>query len=263
MQERRAGRLRERVLEEIRNGTLMIDSSGLHVGQVNGLTVVDLGSFAFGHPVRITARARVGQGSVVDIEREVELGGPIHSKGVLILSGFLSARYARESPLSLSASLVFEQAYGGVEGDSASVAELLAILSALAHVPLLQAIAVTGSVNQHGEVQPVGGINEKIEGFFDVCRARGLTGAQGVMIPQPNARHLMLRRDVVDAVAAGRFHVWPVHTVDEGTELLTGLQAGERGGDGRFPAGSVNAMIEERLLHFAKVRAAVSEGEAP
>lgn len=263
MQERRAGRLRERVLEEIRDGTLMIDSTGVHVGQVNGLSVVDLGSFAFGHPVRITARVRVGQGSVVDIEREVELGGPIHSKGVLILSGFLSARYARESPLSLAASLVFEQSYGGVEGDSASIAELLAILSALAQVPLLQAIAVTGSVNQHGEVQPVGGINEKVEGFFDVCRARGLTGAEGVMIPQPNARHLMLRRDVVDAVAGGRFHVWPVRAVDEGIELLTGLAAGERGGDGRFPAGSVNAMIEERLLHFAKARAATSEAEPP
>jgi lon-related putative ATP-dependent protease len=255
LQQRRAGRLRERVLEEIRDGTLMIDTDGAQTGQVNGLSVVELGSFAFGHPVRITARARVGQGSVVDIEREVELGGPIHSKGVLILSGLLAARYASDSPLSLSATLVFEQSYGGVEGDSASTAELYALLSALAQVPALQSIAVTGSVNQHGEVQPVGGINEKIEGFFDVCCARGLTGGQGVMVPHGNVRHLMLRRPVVEAVRAGRFHVWPVRTIDEGIELLTGLPAGDRGGDGRFPPGSVNAMVEERLLHFAATRA--------
>lgn len=250
-QERRAGRLRERVLEEIREGTMMIETSGSRIGQINGLSVVELGQVAFGHPTRITARVRLGQGRVIDIEREAELGGPIHSKGVLILSGLLGGRYAREQPLSLLATLVFEQSYGHVEGDSASSAELYALLSAIADVPIAQSIAVTGSVNQHGEIQPVGGINEKIEGFFDVCRARGLTGAQGVMVPEANVRHLMLRGDVVEAVRAGRFHVWPVRTVDEGIELLTGLPAGERDEKGRFPEGSVNAMVEERLLEFA------------
>jgi lon-related putative ATP-dependent protease len=253
-QERRGGRLRERVLEQIRQGTLIIETSGSRVGQVNGLGVVELGHVAFGHPSRITARVRLGQGRVLDIEREAELGGPIHTKGVMILAGLLAGRYAGDRPLSLSASLVFEQSYGLVEGDSASSAELYALLSAIAQVPLAQSIAVTGSVNQHGEVQPVGGINEKIEGFFDVCNARGLTGAHGVLIPAANVRNLMLRHDVVDAVREGKFHVWSVRTIDEGVELLAGLSAGERGRDGTFPAGSVNRRVEDRLKEFARIR---------
>jgi len=249
---RRADRLRERVQEEIRRGTILIDTTGERVGQVNGISVVALGNFAFGRPNRITARVRLGRGKVVDIEREVELGGPIHSKGVLILSGFLGARYAAERPLSLSASLVFEQSYGGVEGDSASLAELCALLSALAEVPIKQSLAVTGSVNQHGEVQAIGGVNEKIEGFFDVCKARGLTGEQGVIIPAANVQHLMLRQDVVEAVEARQFHIYPVQTVDQGIELLTGIRAGEQDEEGNFPEGSINQLVEARLIELAE-----------
>jgi predicted ATP-dependent protease len=199
---------------------------------------------------------RPGIGRIIDIEREVQLGGPLHSKGVLILSGFLAGRYALEVPMSLYASLVFEQSYGGVDGDSASSAELYALLSALAEVPLRQDLAVTGSVNQHGEVQAIGGVNEKIEGFFDICAARGLTGTQGVLIPHSNAQHLMLRADVIEACAAGRFAVYPVRAIDEGIRLLTGRDAGERGRDGLYPEGSVNRMVEERLGLFAKARRA-------
>jgi len=250
-QTHRADRLRSRVQEEIRRGTIMIDTQGSKVGQVNGLSVLMLGGFSFGQPTRITARVRLGRGRVVDIEREVEMGGPIHSKGVLILSHFLGARYALDYPLSLSASLVFEQSYGGVEGDSASSAELYALMSALAEVPLRQSFAITGSVNQHGEVQAIGGVNEKIEGFFDICNQRGLNGDQGVLIPSANVKHLMLRHDVVAAVEAGRFAVYPVSHVDEGIELLTGLPAGERDSDGRFPPGSINRLVEDRLVHFS------------
>jgi len=257
-QERRSGRLRERMLEQIREGTLVIETSGSRIGQVNGLSVIELGNAAFGHPTRITARVHLGAGQVIDIEREAALGGPIHSKGVMILTGLLAGRYACDRPLSLSATLVFEQSYGMVEGDSASSAELYTLLSALAQLPLAQSMAVTGSVNQHGEVQAVGGINEKIEGFFDVCRTRELTGAQGVIIPAANVRHLMLRDDVVEALRAGRFHVWPVRTIDEGLELLSGVPAGERGGDGRFPPGSANARVEERLQEFARMREAAA-----
>ena len=195
--------MRERLREEMQKGTLLIDTDGERVGQVNGLSVLQLGGYMFGMPSRITARVRLGSGGVIDIEREAELGGPLHSKGVLILSGFLAGRYSADQPLSLSATLVFEQNYGGVEGDSASCAELYALLSALADAPIRQSLAVTGSVNQHGDVQAIGGVNEKIEGFFDLCRARGLTGRQGVIIPAANVRHLMLRHDVVEAVAAG------------------------------------------------------------
>jgi lon-related putative ATP-dependent protease len=252
----RADRVRERVQEEIRRGTLLIETQGAKVGQVNGLSVVMLGQFAFGRPSRITARVRLGRGEVVDIEREVALGGPIHSKGVLILSGYLGARYARDRPLSLAASLVFEQSYSGVEGDSASSTELYALLSALADLPIRQSLAVTGSVNQHGQVQAIGGVNEKIEGFFDVCRAQGLTGEQGVLIPASNVKHLMLRHDVVDAVAAGQFHVFPVETVDQGIERLTGIPAGERGEQGEFPSGSVNQRVEASLVALAERRSA-------
>jgi predicted ATP-dependent protease len=197
---------------------------------------------------------RPGSGKVVDIEREVELGGPIHSKGVLILSGFLAGNYALDTPMSLFASLVFEQSYGGVEGDSASSAELYALLSALADVPLRQDLAVTGSVNQHGEVQAIGGVNEKIEGFFDICQRRGLTGSQGVLIPQANAQHLMLHNEVIEACAAGRFAVYPIATIDEGIALLTGLAAGQRGVEGAYPLGSFNHRVEARLRAFASIR---------
>lgn len=252
--ERRLDRLRERALEATLNGTLLVGTDGAEVGRVNGLTVVDLADFAFGRPVRITARVRLGAGKVVDIEREVELGGPLHSKGVLILSGYLSGHFLPQQPLSLSASLVFEQSYGGVEGDSASSAELYALLSALAELPIRQSLAVTGSVNQYGEVQAIGGVNEKIEGFFDLCQARGLTGAQGVLIPRANVRHLMLREDVVEACRDGRFHVYPVGDVAAGIELLTGLPAGTRDEAGQFPPGSVYARVEERLRSYAQAR---------
>ena len=259
----RSGRPRERLLDEIARGTIAIATSGEVVGQVNALSVVELGGVAFSHPSRITARVRLGAGKVVDIEREVELGGPIHSKGVLILAGFLNGRYVPDQPLSLSASLVFEQTYGGVEGDSASSAELYALLSALADLPLRQGIAATGSVNQRGEIQAVGGINEKIEGFFDVCRSRGLTGHEGVLIPAANTRHLMLRRDVIDAVAAGQFHIYAIETVDQGIELLTGWSAGSRDSTGTFPEKSVNGRVEQRLAALARqARAHRIPGEA-
>jgi len=251
---RRADRVRERIQEEIHRGTILIDTTGEQVGQVNGLSVLELGTFAFGQPSRITARVRLGKGEVVDIEREVELSGPIHSKGVLILSGFLGARYAIDRPLSLSASLVFEQSYGMVDGDSASSAELYALLSALSGAPVRQSLAVTGSVNQRGQVQAIGGVNEKIEGFFDVCRARELTGEQGVLIPASNVKNLMLRRDVVDAVRDGKFHVHAVETIDQGIEILTGVPAGERDASGNFPAGTINQRVEARLVELAEKR---------
>jgi predicted ATP-dependent protease len=257
----RSDRLRERSHEMIQREILLIDTSGTRTGQVNGLSVVSLGGFAFGRPSRITATVRLGRGEVIDIERKVELGGPIHSKGVLILSSFLAARYAIEHPLSLSASLVFEQSYGGVEGDSASSAELYTLLSALADLPVRQTFAVTGSVNQHGEVQAIGGVNEKIEGFFDICAKRGLTGDQGVLIPIANTKHLMLRADVVAAVAAGKFRIFAVRTIDEGIELLTGTAAGARDPDGKFPAGSVNRLVEDRLIALAERRLAFGKVE--
>ena len=237
----RADRLRERLQEHIVRGSLLIDTDGSRPAQVNGLAVMQLGDFAFGSPHRITARVRLGAGRVVDIERESELGGPIHSKGVLILSGYLSGRYALRKPLSLAASLVFEQSYGGVEGDSASSAELYALLSALADAPVRQSLAVTGSVNQHGDIQAIGGVNEKIEGFFDLCAKRRLTGGQGVLIPEANVKNLMLREDVVAAVAQGKFAVYPVRTVDEGIQLLTGV-----------PAADIHARVEARLSEFAE-----------
>ena len=250
----RADRMRDRFQEEIRRGRIMIDTDGAVIGQVNGVSVVSLGKFAFGHPSRITARVRLGQGDVVDIEREVELGGSIHSKGVLILGAYLGARYAPENPLSLSASLVFEQTYGGVDGDSASLAELIALISAIAEVPIRQSYAVTGSINQHGQVQAVGGVTEKVEGFFDICRSRGLTGNEGVVIPATNVENLVLRREVRDAIAQGNFHIYPVERVDEAIGLLTDRQAGERGADGQYQEGTVNALVEARLKSLAQVR---------
>ena len=260
----RADRVRDRGLEAISGGTILIDTEGAQVGQINGLSVMSLGTTAFGRPTRITARVRMGRGEVVDIEREVELGGPTHSKGVMILSNLLGASYAIDKPLSLSASLVFEQSYGGVDGDSASSTELYAILSALSGIPIKQGFAVTGSVNQHGYVQAIGGVNEKIEGFFDVCKDRGLTGEQGVLIPAANVKHLMLREDVVEAAAAGRFAIYSVDSIDQGIEILTGVEAGERAADGQFPEGSLNRKVEDRLAALADARrrfAAAAPGE--
>ncbi len=249
---RRSDRVRERLHEATLRNTIYIDTEGAKVGQVNGLSVVQLNDFAFGHPSRITASIRLGKGEVVNIEREVELSGPIHSKGVLILAGFLGGRYATEYPLSLSASLVFEQSYSGVEGDSASSTELYALLSAIAGLPIRQSLAVTGSVNQLGEIQPIGGVNEKIEGFFDLCKARGLSGGQGVLIPRSNVKNLMLRQDVIDAVSRGQFHIYPVETIDQGIELLTGVEAGEPNPEGHYPDGTVNHSVQHRLYEMAK-----------
>ena len=250
----RADRIRERMQESIERNIVLIDTRGETIGQVNGLSVIMLGNFAFGRPSRITARIRLGKGNVIDIEREVDLGGPLHSKGVLILTGYLGARYADEEPLSLSASLVFEQSYGGVDGDSASSAELYALLSAIAETPIRQSFAVTGSVNQLGVVQAIGGVNEKIEGFFDVCREQGLTGKQGVLIPSSNVQHLMLRHDIVEAVEAGQFHIYPIDNIDQGIEILTGLPAGKSDENGEFPEGSVNYRVKKRLVDLANKR---------
>ncbi len=248
----RSDRLRERVHEEILRGTILIDTDGERVGRINGLSVLHLGDVIFGQPSRISARVSLGKGEVVNIEREVDLSGPIHSKGALILAGFLRAHYAQERPLALRATVVFEQSYGGVDGDSASSTELYALLSAISGVPIRQSLAVTGSINQQGEIQAIGGANEKTEGYFDVCLARGLSGDQGVLIPASNVKHLMLRRDVVEAVAAGTFHVYPVATFEQGIEILTGVPAGERDAEGRFPEGTVNRLVEERLDAFAR-----------
>ncbi len=253
---RRSGRVREKIQQAIQRGDLIIDTTGSAVGQVNGLSVTFSADQAFGFPTRITANTRMGEGDVVDIQREVDLSGPIHSKGVLILASLLATRYSPERPPSLSASLVFEQTYGQVDGDSASVAELCALLSSLGRFPLRQSLAVTGAVDQHGRVLPIGAVNEKIEGFFDVCAPRGLTGDQGVIIPAANLPHLMLRPDVVAAVADGRFHVHAVETVDEALSLLAGLEAGAPDDDGYYPAGTANARVMERLTHLSLKRLA-------
>jgi len=252
----RLARLQERQLEAMVDGTLQITTDGGAIGQVNGLSVLSLGDASFGKPSRLTARVRMGTGHLVDIEREVKLGGPLHSKGVLILQGYVAGQYVTDLPPSLHASLVFEQSYGGVEGDSASTAELVALLSALAELPVDQGLALTGAVNQLGEVQAIGGVNEKIEGFFDLCAARGLTGRQGVLIPASNRRHLMLHDRVRDAVADGRFRLHAVAHVDEGLELLLGVPAGRREADGGFTPASVHARVEARLRAFAEARRA-------
>lgn len=250
---RRQDKLREQLYQHIQRGTLMIDTEGRVVGQINALSVLQLGDFSFGQPSRITATTRIGNGKVVDIERETELGGPIHSKGVLILSSFIASRYARSTPFSLAASLVFEQSYGQVEGDSASLAELCCILSSLALAPLRQDLAITGSVNQLGVVQAIGGVNQKIEGFFDICQGRGLTGSQGVIIPASNQPHLMLRWDVLKAVQDGQFQVYAVTTVDEALYLLTGSDSGVADEQGEYPAGSLNARIDRQLQAFTRL----------
>jgi lon-related putative ATP-dependent protease len=247
----RADRVRERYQENILRETIMISTEGSRVGQINGLSVIQMGDFSFGFPSRITASVRQGKGDVIDIEREVELSGPIHSKGVLILAGFLGQRFAADKPLSLSASLVFEQSYAGVEGDSASSAELYALLSAIAGVPIKQSLAVTGSVNQHGQVQAIGGVNEKIEGFFDICKERGLTGNQGVMIPSANVKHLMLKEEVRDAVADGKFNIYAISEIDQGIELLTGIPMGIPDQDGNYPHDSISEKVQERIEKLA------------
>jgi len=259
---RRGDRIYRRLQEEIGRKTIRIETDGEQIGQVNGLSVMTLGGLSFGNPSRITARIRLGRGEVVDIEREVELGGPLHSKGVLILSGFLGGRFGSTRPLSLNASLVFEQSYGGVDGDSASAAELFALLSALAEVPITQSFAVTGSVDQLGQIQAIGGVNEKIEGFFDVCGITGFTGRQGVIIPASNVKHLMLRQDVVAAAAAARFRILPIETVDQGLALLTGLAAGEPDAGGNYPAATINHRIAARLDAFAAKAAELARNTA-
>ena len=259
----RVSRIRELGKTMILRDIALIETAGMQIGQVNGLSVMALGGYMFGKPTRITCSVRPGAGRIIDIEREVELGGPTHSKGVLILSGYLTSRYGQDMPVSLNASLVFEQSYGDVDGDSASSTELYALLSALSALPLRQDIAVTGSVNQLGVVQAIGGVNEKIEGYFDICAARGLTGTQGVMIPASNAQHLMLRADVIEACEKGRFSIWPIETIDQGIALLTGHSVGERGADGTYPADSVNRAVVDRLQMFVKIRkeAEVDEDE--
>ncbi|WP_455200937.1 Lon protease family protein, partial [Kaarinaea lacus] len=260
----RQDQIRSRIHESIQRGIRIIDTEGTQVAQVNGLSVMQLGDYSFGQPSRITATARLGEGEVIDIEREVDLGGPIHSKAVMIISAYLADHYARNCPLSLSATVVFEQSYGMIEGDSASVAELCALLSALANIPIEQSLAVTGSINQLGQVQAIGGVNEKIEGFFDVCEVRGLTGKQGVIIPKANAIHLMLRHDVVEAAEQGKFHIYPVETVEQALELLTGLDAGVRDKDGKYPDGSINALVQNRLNELNQLQqefAAKAKGE--
>lgn len=249
---RRVGLIEDKLQEMIVEGTLMVDSSGDRVGQINGLSVFDVGDYAFGKPARITAKTSVGRAGVINIEREAEMSGRSHSKGVLILEGFFRDHFAQDKPLTMSASLCFEQSYSGVDGDSASSTEIYAILSSLADAPIRQDLAVTGSVNQHGEIQPIGGVNEKIEGFFDVCRERGLTGTQGVLIPALNVPDLMLRPEVVEAVAEGKFHIFSVRTIREGIELLTGVPGGERENSGRWSEGSIFARADGRLRSFAE-----------
>jgi lon-related putative ATP-dependent protease len=258
---RRGDRLRDKVQESILRDINIISTEGDKIGQINGLSIYALGSFLFGKPTRITAQISLGKGQVIDIEREVDMGGPIHSKGVLILAGFLKGRYAQNIPLSLSASLVFEQSYGGVDGDSASSTELYALLSAIAEVPLKQNLAVTGAINQHGDVQAIGGVNQKIEGFFDICKKRGFTGNQGVLIPKANIKHLMLRKEVIDSVSAGEFHIYPVEHVDQGIEILTGIEAGKKQEDGTYPKDTINGMVKDRLERMAKRLAQFAKDE--
>lgn len=253
MREQRLDRMRGQIYNQIERQVIDIDVSGNQVGQVNALSVMGIGGFSFGQPSRVTASARFGDDNIVDIEREVELGGDIHAKGVLILSGYLGRAYAADAPLSMTASIVFEQNYGEVDGDSATVAEICALLSSVASVSLKQSLAITGSMNQHGQVQAIGGVNEKIEGFFDVCKLRGLTGKQGVIIPASNVQHLMLRQDVIDAVEQDKFHIHAIHHVNDALSLLSGLDAGERNDNGEFNEHSFNAAVAARLKKWADV----------
>ncbi|MDD1668624.1 MAG: AAA family ATPase, partial [Methanomicrobiales archaeon] len=248
----RSSLIQEKIREFITRGVFLIDTEGAKAGQVNGLSVTGTGDYAFGTPSRVTASIGVGREGIVDIEREAAMGGPIHTKGVLILHGYLAGKFARDKPLSISARLVFEQSYSGVEGDSASSTELYALLSALSGLPIRQDLAVTGSVNQKGEVQAIGGVNEKLEGFFEVCRAKGLTGKQGAMIPASNVQNLMLKEEMVEAGKAGQFTIYPVKTIDEGIEVLTGVPAGKRRKDGTYPEGTVNYLVDKKLREMAE-----------
>lgn len=257
----RSARLRDNVQESINRDYLFIDTEGEEIGQVNGLSVMKIGNLMFGRPNRITARVQLGKGEIIDIEREVDMSGPIHSKGVLILKGYLGERYAKERPLSMSASLVFEQSYSNIDGDSASTAELYALLSAIGNIPIKQSYSVTGSVNQHGKVQPIGGVNEKIEGFFDICNERGLTGEQGVLIPASNEKNLMLRSDVLRAVDEEKFNIYSVETIEEGMELLTGLDMGQADEEGNYPEGTINYMITKELDQLAESRKAFASSQ--
>jgi len=263
----RVSLIEDKIQEMIEEGTILIDTQGAVVGQVNGLSVYDMGQFMFGKPARITARTGMGRGGVINIEREADLSGPTHNKGVLILGGYMRGKYATKRPMSLTASVAFEQSYGGVDGDSASSTEVYAILSSLSGLPLRQDLAVTGSLNQKGEIQPIGGVNEKIEGFYAVCRAKGLTGTQGVIIPHQNAQNLMLRSDVVAAVKDGKFHVYPVRSIDEGIEILTGVEAGAADADGSYPPDTVHGLVDAELQRLAKGLKAFSvpgeKGEGP
>jgi lon-related putative ATP-dependent protease len=242
-----------RIREMVEEGTLLVDVNGRCVGQVNGLSVMEIGGYCFGKPVRITASAALGKSGLINIERESKLSGRFHDKGVHIISGYMRSIFAKDKPLTLAASICFEQSYSGVDGDSASSTEVYALLSALSEMPLRQDIAVTGSMNQRGDIQAIGGVNEKIEGFFDTCRIYGLTGTQGVLIPAANVEDLMLREDVLDAVAGGNFHVWPVSRIEQGIELLTGIKAGQGDRDGKFPADTIFAKVDERLRDMARM----------
>jgi lon-related putative ATP-dependent protease len=249
----RSNLIQQKIQEFIERGIYLIDIEGSQVGQINGLSVMELGDFAFGRPSRVTASVAVGQDGIIDIERQSQLGGPTHTKGVLIIGGYLANKYAQDKPLSLTAKLVFEQSYGGVDGDSASSTELYAILSALSGLPLKQSVAVTGSVNQRGEVQAIGGVNEKLEGFFEVCKAKGLTGQQGAMIPASNVQNLMLKEELLEAAKEGKFAIYPARTIDEGIEFLTGVPAGERQPDGSYKEGTVNYLVNRRLKEMAEM----------
>ena len=243
----------EKYLEMIKENTLLIDTSGYKVGQLNGLTVMSVGDYTFGKPAKITVNTYTGKNGIVNIEREVEISGPSHSKGVLILTGYLGEMFAQDMPLCLTASICFEQLYNGVDGDSASSTELYGLLSSLSGIPINQAIAVTGSVNQKGQIQPIGGVNEKIEGYFQVCKVRGLDGSHGVMIPVQNIDNLQLSDEIIDAVKNKKFHIYAVSTIEEGIEVLTGVPAGKKDKDGHFPAGTINRLVYEKLKKYAKI----------
>jgi len=248
----RSNLIQEKIREMMRDGTMLIDTSGSVVGQVNGLSVLSLGDYSFGRPSRVTVSIGMGKAGIIDIERETKMGGPIHTKGVLILSGYLTEKYAVDRPLNISARIVFEQSYGGIEGDSASSAELYAMLSAVSGVPISQDLAVTGSVNQKGEVQAIGGVNEKIEGFFEICKMRGFNNKQGVLIPHSNIKNLMLKDEVIKEVKSGNFNIYGIKTIDEGIEVLTGIKAGKRGKSGKFPKDTINLLIDERIRDFTE-----------
>jgi predicted ATP-dependent protease len=248
----RSNMIEEKLQELIDRGTINIEADGSQVGQVNGLSVISLGDYMFGRPSRITATTAMGSDGLVNIEREADMAGPIHNKGVLILTGFLRRRYAQDKPLSVTASLAFEQSYSGVEGDSASSTEAYALLSSLSEIPIKQGVAVTGSVNQNGDVQAIGGANEKIEGFYACCVHKGLNGEQGVIIPKANVQDLMLKKEVIQAVKEGNFHVWAVENIDEGMEILTGVKAGEKQEDGTFPEDTINWHVDKKLRYMAE-----------